>query len=148
MEAPALALASVRSRLSHEPGRAILGGRGQHLVCDSPPPLGGPNEALNPVELLLGALAACGTFVCETVAREQDIVLRHVEVTAAGEFDPRGVCGEPVDPRLQSLRVRLALHGPDARQREALAEAFKTRCPVFTTLSRAAPVTLEVVGEP
>jgi uncharacterized OsmC-like protein len=50
------------------------------------------------------------------------------------------VCGEAVDPRFQAIRVRLALEGPDAAQREALVKAFKTRCPVFTTLSRAAPV--------
>ncbi|MEZ5652516.1 MAG: OsmC family protein [Burkholderiaceae bacterium] len=145
MNAATLATATAQSRLSNEPGRALLAARGQHLVCDSPPPLGGPNEAMNPVELLLAALAACGTFVCETVARELALPLTAVTVTAAGDFDPRGVCGEPVDPRLQGIRVHLALGGLDAPQREALAQAFRTRCPVFTTLASAAPLTLEVV---
>ena len=107
MNTPTMATASIVSRLSNEPGRALLATRGQHLVCDSPPPLGGPNEAMNPVEALLGALAACGTFVCETVARELNIPLKSVTVTVAGDFDPRGVCGEPIDPRLQAIRVRL-----------------------------------------
>ena len=135
-----LATASASCNLSNEPGRALLTVRGQHLVTDSPPPLGGPNEAANPVEVLLSALAACAVFVCERAAQEMGITLKSVSATAAGDFDPRGVCGEAFDPRFQTFRVRLVLDGPDAAQRESLLEAFKTRCPVYTTLSRAAPV--------
>jgi uncharacterized OsmC-like protein len=135
-----LATASASCRLSNQPGRALLACRGQHVVTDSPPALGGPNEAANPVELLLGALAACAAFVCERAAQELGIPLTAVVVTAAGDFDPRGVCGEAVDPRFQAFRLRLALEGPDALQREALLQAFRTRCPVYATLSRAAPV--------
>ena len=139
MSAP-LATASASCRLSNEPGRALLAIRGQHVVTDSPPTLGGPNEAANPVEMLLGALAGCATFVCERAAQEMGIPLTSVSVTAAGDFDPRGVCGEAFDPRFQSFKLRLALVGPDAAQREQLLQAFKTRCPVYTTLARAAPV--------
>lgn len=135
-----LATASASCRLSNEPGRALLTIRGQHVVTDSPPTLGGPNEAPNPVELLLSALAGCAVFVCERAAREMGFELRAISVTAAGEFDPRGVCGEPFDPRFQSFQVRFALDGPDSTQSELLLQAFKTRCPVYTTLSRAAPV--------
>ena len=135
-----LATASASARLSNEAGRALLTMRGQHVVTDSPPTLGGPNEAANPVELLLSALAGCAVFVCERAAQELGIGLRAVQVTAAGEFDPRGVCGEAVDPRFQSFKVRLALQGPDAAQSALLVQAFKTRCPVYATLARAAPV--------
>ena len=76
------------------------------------------------------------------------IPLDAIAVTAAGDFDPRGVCGEPVDPRMQVLRVRLALTGPTQDQGETLAEAFRTRCPVYTTLSRSAPIELEIAVEP
>ncbi len=143
-----LATASVTSRLSGLPGRAIVTARGHHYVVDSPPPLGGPNEEINPIDVLLSALATCGTFVCETAAVEMDVPLDAASVTAAGDFDPRGVCGEPVDPRMQAFRVRLALSGPTEAQAEALAEAFRARCPVYTTLSRAAPIELEVAVEP
>jgi len=143
-----LATASVTSRLSGLPGRAIVTARGHHFVVDSPPPLGGPNEEINPIDVLLSALATYGTFVCETAAHEMGIPLSAVAVTAVGEFDPRGVCGEPVDPRLQVFRVRLALSGVTEAQAETLAEAFRTRCPVYATLSRAAPIELEVAVEP
>lgn len=139
-----LAAASASCRLSNEPGRGLLTVRGQHLVTDSPPTLGGPNEAANPVELLLSALAGCAVFVCERAARELGIDLKTIHVTAAGEFDPRGVCGEPFDPRFQSFKVRFVLEGPDAAQCELLLNAFRTRCPVFSTLSRAAPVEISL----
>jgi putative redox protein len=143
-----LATASVTSRLSGQSGRAIVAARGHHFIVDSPPPLGGPNEEINPIDVLLAALATCGTFVCETAAQEMNIPLEAIAVTAAGDFDPRGVCGEAVDPRMQAFRVRLALAGPTEGQAEALAEAFRTRCPAYTTLSRAAPVELEIAVEP
>jgi uncharacterized OsmC-like protein len=121
--------------------------RGHHFVVDSPAPLGGPNEEINPVDVLLSALATCGTFVCETAAQEMGIPLDSIAVTAAGDFDPRGLCGQGVNPRMQGFRVRLVLSGPTAAQAEALVDAFRTRCPVFTTFTRAAPIEVEIVLE-
>jgi uncharacterized OsmC-like protein len=143
-----LATASVTSRLSGLSGRALVTARGHHFVVDSPAPLGGPNEEINPIDVLLSALATCGAFVCETAAEEMGVPLDAIAVTAAGDFDPRGVCGDPVDPRMRAFRVRLALTGPTQDQGEALAEAFRTRCPVYTTLSRSARIELEVALEP
>ena len=140
-----LATASVTSRLANLPGRAIATARGHHFIVDSPPPLGGPNEEINPIDLLLAAIASCGTFVCETAAAEMNIPLEAVAVSAAGDFDPRGVCGEPVDPRVQAFRLKLALTGPSRAQAETLAEAFRSRCPIYTTLARAASIELEIV---
>jgi uncharacterized OsmC-like protein len=140
-----LVTGTATSRLTNQPGRTIVSARGNHFVVDSPAPLGGPNEELNPIDLLLGALATCGTFVCEAVAQEMGIPLHGVTVTAAGDFDPRGLCGtEAIDPRMQGFRVRLALSGPSEEQGAALADAFRARCPVYTTFVRAAPIELEV----
>lgn len=139
-----LATASASCRLSNESGRAVLAVRGRHSVTDAPPTLGGPNEASNPVELLLCSLAGCAVLVCERAAQEMGIPLTAASATAAGDFDPRGVCGEAVDPRFQAFRVRLDLQGPDAAQCEQLLQAFRTRCPIYATLSRAAPVQLSL----
>ena len=141
------ATASVTSHLTNRPGRSIVTARGHHFVVDSPAPLGGPNEEINPIDVLLSALATCGTFVCEAAAQEMDIPLHSIGVTAAGDFDPRGLCGQGINPRMRAFRVRLALSGPTEEQAEALAEAFRTRCPVFTTFTRAAPIELEMAVE-
>ncbi len=139
-----LATATALSRLTNIPGRALVSARGHHFVVDSPPPLGGPNEEINPIDVLLGALATCGTFVCETAAAESGFPLHSVELSVAGDFDPRGVCGDPVDPSIQALRLQLKLAGPTAAQGQALAAAFRQRCPVYGTLSKALPIELEV----
>jgi putative redox protein len=139
-----LTTAGVTSRLSNLAGRAIVTARGHHFIVDSPPPLGGPNEEINPIDILLSALATCGTFIFETYARETSIPLHSITITAAGDFDPRGLCGDPVDPRLQHFRVKADLSGPTQDQVAGLIEAFKTRCPVYTTLVRSAPIDIEV----
>ena len=118
--------------------------RGHHFVVDSPLPLGGPNEEINPIDVLLSAMATCATFICETAAQEMGINLETIAVTAAGDFDPRGLCGQGINPRIQAFRVRLALSGPTEAQAEVLVGAFRTRCPVYTTLSRAAPIKIDV----
>jgi uncharacterized OsmC-like protein len=141
--ANSLATGKVISQLSGVPGRALVSARGHHVVVDSPLPLGGPNEELNPVELLLSALATCATFVCETVAAELGIPLGAITARVEGDFDPRGVCGDPVDPRFQGFRVEIAMIGPTDEQAQTLVSAFQTRCPIYTTLSRSAPVEID-----
>jgi len=43
--------------------------------------------------------------------------------------------------------VRLALKGPNEAQAAVLLDAFRTRCPVYTTLVRAAPIEVSLVLE-
>jgi uncharacterized OsmC-like protein len=147
-EGPQLATGRVDVQLSNQPGRAIVSARGNHFVVDSVPPLEGPNEEINPLDMLLGALATCGLFVAERAAAELGVTLESAASTVQGDFDPAGVRGEPVDPRIQALRVHLALTGPDAEQTGALADNFIRRCPLYTTLVRAIPIEMTVGDEP
>ena len=140
-----LVTGKVVSQLSGVPGRAIVSARGHHTIVDSPLPLGGPNEEINPIDLLLSALSTCATFVCETVASELGIPLSAISAKAEGDFDPRGVCGDPVNPRVQAFRVELKVTGPTEEQAQTLVEAFQTRCPIYTTLSRSAPIGIDVI---
>jgi uncharacterized OsmC-like protein len=135
-----LAKASAQAQLSNQPGRALVTARGNHFVVDSVPPLQGPNEAVNPLDLLLGALSTCGTFVFERAAQEQGFPLSAVNTTVEADFDPRGVKGEDVDPRIQAFRVNIAVSGIDQAQADTLVEEFQSRCPIFTTLVRSAPI--------
>ncbi len=140
-----LATAMVTVELSNSPGRAIVNARGNHFVVDSPPPLGGPNEAINPLDVILGAFGTCGIFIFETVSQELDIPLDSVFVTVEADFDPRGVGGmQDVNPRLQAFRVTIDVEGPSPEQGEMLAAAFTQRCPIYTTLIRAADIELTV----
>lgn len=123
------------------PGRVLMSARGNHWVYDSVPPLNGPNEEVNPLDGLLAALSACGMYIYEAVSREQHIRVSHLSSTVTGELDGRGaVAGAAVSPRVRAFHVTMNLEGPNAEQAAMMAEAFSKRCPIYTTLSRSAPI--------
>lgn len=126
-------------------GRTLATARNHHFVVDAPPPLGGPNEALNPIELLMTSLATCGVLVSKKVAAELDLPLTHAKASAEGDLDPRGVKGEAIDPRIQVFRVQLELTGVSEAEGKQLLEAVKIRCPIYTTLQRAAPIEVKLI---
>ena len=88
--APITATAKVTATLSNEPGRAIVSARGNHFVVDSPAALAGPNEEVNPVDVMLGSLGTCGIFVAEAAAPKLQIPLKGATAVVQGDFDPRG----------------------------------------------------------
>lgn len=132
------------AHLSRMAGRAILAVRGNYFIVDLPPSLSGPNEEINPVEALMSSLASSCAFTCEAIAHDDDIPLTSMKVTAAGDFDQRGICGEDVDTNIQRFRLKLSLSGPTQEQAEFLALAFTRRCPIYSTLVRAAPIDIQV----
>jgi uncharacterized OsmC-like protein len=149
-EAPPAAMeglntAALTAQLSNQPGRAIVSARGNHFVIDSVPPLEGPNEERNPLDLILGSLATCGTFIFERSAQELDIPLTSLTTLVEGDFDPRGVAEMgSIDPRIQAFRVMIEAEGIDDAQAETMSEQFQQRCPIYTTLQHAAPVEITV----
>jgi uncharacterized OsmC-like protein len=143
-QAPSLVTLSSHAQLANVPGRSIATAREHHLIVDAPPPLGGPNEEINPIEMLLSSLATCGVLVSEKLAKEQGIPLQKATAMVEGDLDPRGVRGEGGDPRIQVFRVSLNLTGPTQAQAEMFSSAFKQRCPIYATLSRAAPIEIKV----
>ena len=52
-----------------------------------------------------------------------------------------------MNPRIQAFRVKMELAGATAEQAEKLAEEFQARCPIYTTLSRSAPIEIQNVTE-
>jgi putative redox protein len=129
-----------------QPGRAVVTARTNWWVVDSVPPLGGPNEAMNPLDSLFGALATCGMFIYETGAKELGFPLTSLNVTAEGDLAPAGVRDGSVDPRIRAFRVLIEAKGIDADQAAELKARFETRCPIYTTLIRSAPIEVIHVG--
>lgn len=136
-----LTTVSARVELSNQLGNSIISARGNHFIIGSAPPLGHPYEEIAPVEAMLGALATCGLFVYEAAATEMDIALTAAQATVQADWDARGLTGAAdVSPGMQEYRVHFDLEGPDADQAEMLAEQFRTRCPIYTTLVKTAPI--------
>ncbi len=147
-DAPTLATASAYTQLSNQFGRAIVSARTNHFIIDSAPPLGHPSEETNPVEAMLAALATCGVFVYEAAAAEMDIPLESISAAVHGDFDVTGLSGaSEEDPRVQAFRVHIDMEGPSEEEATTLAEQWKMRCPIYTTLIKSAPIELTVNDE-
>lgn len=145
---PNKATAKVMVQLSNQAGRAIVTARTNHFLVASAPSLGHPAEEINPLESMLAALATCGIFVYEKAAQELTIPLESVSAVVKGDFDGRGLSGAAeVDPRVQQFRVHMSLSGADATQAAQLAEQFTSRCPVYTTLIKSAPIVITTNDE-
>ena len=134
-----LARPSAQARMV-EYGRALVSARGNHWIYDSVPPIKGPNEEVNPLDALIGALPACGIMVYEAVARENGIALDAINATVEADLDPRGVAGADVNPRIRAFRVTMNVDGPTMEEAAMMAEEFSQRCPIFTTFIRSAPI--------
>ncbi len=128
------------------PGRAIVDARSNHMVVDSPAALAGPNQEVNPLELLLGALNTCGIFIYEKAAQELSIPLERISAVTEGDFAAQGLKDGSVNPRLRAFRMKISMTGPSVEQANQLRAQFKLRCPVYTTLSLAAPIDIIHVG--
>jgi hypothetical protein len=55
-----LVTVAATARLTNESGRSLVTLRGHHLVVDAPLILGGPNEEVNPMDLLLASRCSGG----------------------------------------------------------------------------------------
>lgn len=122
------------------PGRVLMSGRGNHYIYDSVPPINGPNEEVNPLDGMLASLIACGMYIYEAVAEEEHIALNHLSSSVTGELDPRGVAGADVNPRVRAFHITMNVEGPTPEQAAMMTEAVATRCPIYTTLARSAPI--------
>lgn len=113
------------------------------LDAGEPPILIGKNEAPNPAEQLLHALAACLTTSLVYVAAARGIRLTRVESRLEGDIDVRGALGisDEVRNGYEQIRVAFDVEGdaPPEKLRE-LVERAKARSAVFDIVTNGVPV--------
>ena len=114
--------------------------------CDEPPVLLGQDQAPNPVEHLLNALAGCLTssMVYHAAARgiEIDSVRSHLD----GALDIRGFLGLSKDVPKGYQEIRVKMHVKSDAPAEKLKE-LAMFSPVHDTLTRAVRVQVDIVKE-
>ena len=113
------------------------------LDAGEPPILIGENEAPNPAEQLLHALAACLTTSLVYVAAARGVRLTRVESQLEGDLDVRGALGlsDEVRNGYEQIRVTFDVEGdaPPEQLRE-LVERAKARSAVFDMVTNGVPV--------
>ena len=118
--------------------------------ASEPPILFGHNEAPNPAEFLLHALAGCLTLTIVNVAAARKVTLREVSSTLEGVLDARGATGLDKDYRngFERVSVHFSIAGDAPREKlEEIVERAKARSVVYDIVSNPTPVdvTAEVV---
>ncbi|MFZ5974201.1 MAG: OsmC family protein [Bacillota bacterium] len=118
------------------------------IMVDEPESLGGLDEAPNPVEYLLAALAGCLNVVGHVVAREMHLELKGLTMEVEGNLNPERFLGKSMAERAGYKQIRVILH-PDMQADEATKkkwlETIEQRCPVSDNIMNPTPVSITVV---
>jgi uncharacterized OsmC-like protein len=113
------------------------------IDAGEPPVLFGHNEAPNPAEYVLHALAGCLTLTIVNVAAARKVTLTEVSSTLEGVLDARGATG--LDPAYRNgferIRVSFSIKGDAPPEKLAeIVERAKARSVVYDIVSNPVPV--------
>ena len=114
---------------------------------DEPPVLCGDNLGANPVEYLLVALSGCLTTSLVAHAAARGITLEKVSSRYEGDLDLRGFLGlsEEVPVGYQTIRVYFTIEAEISEtQKEELVKMAQKYSPVFNTITKATPVSVQL----
>ncbi|MBE0582190.1 MAG: OsmC family protein [Desulfofustis sp.] len=117
------------------------------LDADEPPVLLGEDNGPNPVEYALTALAACVTTSIVYHAAARGVTINAMESRLEGDIDLQGFLGLRDDVPRGYKQIRMFVKIDADAPPEKLAEIVKlgpTYSPVFDTITRAVPVTVQL----
>lgn len=113
---------------------------GHHMYyLDEPEKVGGHDLGPNPLQALLGALIGCETITAVAVAKEMDIDLHNLSFSVNGEYDTRGLKGDPnVRTYFENVKIKVAFQSNESLERiNTLQLETERRCPIYNLLKSA-----------
>lgn len=129
----------------HHGLKAQVNIRNFNFVSDEPVSLGGTDEGPNPVEIVLGAFAACQEIVIAAYAAVLDINVKRVSVNVDGNLDLSGFFNvdENVRPGFNEIAYTTTIESDetDEEKRNQLIYFAQNKCPVLDILQKPIPVT-------
>jgi uncharacterized OsmC-like protein len=117
---------------------------------DEPPVLCGKNLGANPVEYLLVALSGCLTTSLVAHAAAKGIEVKKVESRYEGDLDLQGFLGlsEEIPVGYQNIRVYFKIEADlSEAEKEDLIKMAQKYSPVFNTITKSAPVFVQLEGK-
>ncbi|TMW71396.1 OsmC family protein [Alteribacter natronophilus] len=124
----------------HAEGMTSEAAAGNHtFTIDEGTRMGGKDSGPNPLQSVLGALAACENVTARMAAKEMDFSFESMDFQIQGEFDPRGFMGEPgVRPYFETVTIEATVKTDESEDRlNELKEKVEARCPVYTMMKEA-----------
>lgn len=128
--------------------QAVTRARSFTLQTDEPTPLGGKDQHIDPMELLLAALGSCLTIGWVTQARLRGVEFRSLRIKVDAPFDLRGYLAlDPaVRPGFSALRYTVEVDSDaPAETLEEIRRAAEKTSPMLDNIQRPTPVTGEIV---
>jgi putative redox protein len=119
----------------------------EHLVkSDYGEAAGGDNQAPNPIELLLAAMAACIEAAFYEFAVHEGFTISALSVDVEGTLDLRGFFMlDDVSAGFKDLRYTVKIDSPDDEDViRQLAEKVITHCPVVDSLKQPTPLSGQI----
>ena len=118
------------------------------FISDEPRNLGGANKGPNPVEYVLGALAACQEIVIKAYAGQLGIEVQEVRVEASGDLNLEGFFNlSDARPGFNAVNYKtiITTEETDPQKLQLLKDFSNERCPVLDIISNPVPVNGEVI---
>lgn len=113
------------------------------FISDEPEELGGTDKGPNPVEYVLGALAACQEIVVKAHAVALGIDVESVEVEVDGDLDLHGFLNlsdaRPGFTKVQ-YHTKIETNETDPEKLQKLKKISIKNCPVLDIIKNPAPV--------
>jgi uncharacterized OsmC-like protein len=124
--------------------QAVTRARSFTLQTDEPAPLGGKDEHIDPMELLLASLGTCLSIGWVTQARKRGIEYRDLKIRVKAPFDLRGYLAldEAIRPGFTSLDYTVEVDSDvDPSVLEEIRIAAERTSPMFDNILNATAVT-------
>lgn len=131
--------------------QALTRARSFLLRTDEPAPLGGRDEHIDPMELLLASLGTCLTIGWVTQARKRGIEYRGLRIRVTAPFDLRGYLGidSAVRPGFQKLEYVVEVDtDADQATLDAIVAATEAGSPMFDNILNATAISGRVARGP
>jgi len=110
--------------------------RGFKVTVDEPEQIGGSNQGMTPVELLLSSLGSCLSITISLFSKAFHVDIQELRLDVEGELDPMAAMGQS-DSRSGYQDIRVNVHivsdAPQSRI-EKLIKMAESKCPVSDTL--------------
>ena len=106
--------------------------RGHKVKIDEPIEGGGEDTGMNPVEMLLGSIAACQTISTSIYAESMGIKIDEMSIEVEGDMDSAGFMGyAKFRPGYTNIRSHIKIKSDaDPAMVQQLIELVEIRCPV------------------
>lgn len=106
------------------------------ILMDEPKNMGGTNEGMTPMEVMLSSLGACQAIVTKIYAKAKGLKIDDVRIDIEGDIDMDGFMHKTdVRPGFQEIRYTVHFTSAESKEKlEAFADFVENTCPVSDSL--------------